>query len=444
MSYDSPIQYTRNGDVTLAYRAIGGGSSDIMFVLPWVSNLDVLDEYPPAADGLEVLGGIARLILFDRRGSGLSDRLCGPATIEEGLDDMLAVLDAVGSRKTALLGIHEAGTVCMMFAATHPDRISHLVLYGTFATTTWQRDYPWAQRPDERAEQIDLVMETWGSAPIQAWVNPSVSEDKDFLRWAARWQRASVSHDAVPAFFEILERTDVRHILGSIRVPTLILHRTRDSAVPVENARYLREHIPDSTLVELEGDDYLPFLGDWQSIVGEIEEFITGSRRIHEPERVLATILFCDVVESSRLVSELGDARWRQILDRLDHLVADHVSRCSGRVIKRLGDGYLATFDRPARGIRSASLIRDSVAELGVSLRLALHTGEVEVRDDDIGGVAVHIAARVLDEAQPGEVLVSGAVPPLIAGSGLRFVTRGTHHLKGIPGEWSLYRLDDE
>lgn len=436
------VNYARNGDINLAYRVMGDGPNDILLVLPWISNLDVVDQYPAVMNGFHVISDVGRVILFDRRGTGLSDRLCGPATLEEGLDDMLAVLDATGCEKVTLFGIHEAGSLCMMFAATHPERVSQLILYGTFATTTWKPDYPWGQTIEERNAQIEFVLETWGSVALQGLANPSVAQDQEFLDWSLRWLRGSVSRDAAPAFFEILEHTDVRDILGSIRVPTLILHRSSDTGIPIGNAHYLHEHIPGSKLVELEGEDYLPFLGDWRVIVGEIEEFITGSRRNIEGERVLATIMFCDVVDSSTLVSELGDSRWRELLDQLDDLVEHNVESCGGSVIKSLGDGYLVTFDRPARGIRSACLIRDGVGRLGVGLRFGIHTGEVEVRGQDIGGVAVHIAVRVLEEAQPGEVLVSGAVPPLIAGSGLEFSERGVHRLKGIPGEWPLFALD--
>lgn len=441
MTSDSQIEYARNAKISIAYRVVGDGNQDLLLVLPWASNLEVLDDYPPIAEALDILSGIARLILFDRRGTGLSDRLCGPATLEEGMDDMLAVLDAAGSKRAGLFAMHEAGTLAMLFAATHPERVSHLTLYGTFATTTWQPDYPWGQKPEEREQQIEFLMETWGKAAVAGFFNPTVSDDEEFMRWAGRWQRSSVSRDALPAFFEILSETDVRHVLPTITVPTLVLHRTNDPAVPVDNGRYLSDRIPGAKLVELPGEDHLPFLGDWRASVGEIEEFMTGSRRDPEPDRILATILFCDVVESSRVIAEVGDARWRVLLDRLDEVVTRDVKRCGGRVIKRLGDGYLVTFDRPARAIRSACTIRDAVAELGLDFRFGLHTGEVEVRGEDIGGMAVHIAARVLGAAQPGEILVSSAIPPLIAGSGLEFEGRGRQELRGIPGEWSLYSL---
>ncbi|MDQ3956439.1 MAG: adenylate/guanylate cyclase domain-containing protein [Actinomycetota bacterium] len=439
----SDVGYAQSGDVSVAYRVMGSGSRDILLVLPWLSNLDVLDAYPPVRDALDSLAKIGRLILFDRRGSGLSDRLCGPATLEEGLDDVVTVLDAVGADRPAVFGIHEAGSLCMMLAATHPDRLSHLVLYGTFATTMWQPDYPWGQKPDERAAQVEAVVENWGQPLMQEWMNPSVADDEEFLAWARRWQRDSLSRDAVPAFFEILTHTDVRHVLGSIRVPTLILHRTANPGVPIGNARYLNDHIPESRLVELDGEDYLPFFGDWDAVFGEVEEFITGSRSPHDSQRMLATILFCDVVDSTRLANDIGDMRWRVLLDRLDEVVEARVTSCGGRVVKRLGDGYLATFDRPARGIRAATLIRDDAAQEAAAMRFALHTGEVEVRGDDIGGIAVHIAARVLKKSEAGEVLVSQAIPPLIAGSGLRFEDRGRHELEGIDGEWSLFRLDE-
>lgn len=432
----------RSGDVNIAYMVIGDGERDLLGLLPWNSNLDVLLEYPAVERGFETLSGIGRMILHDRRGAGLSDRLCGPGTLEEGMDDALAVLDAVGSEKAAVMGIHEAGALAMLLAATHPERVSALLLYGAFASTTWHEDYPWGQKPEERDIQIDYVVETWGKADgIAALVNPEAASDESFRHWWAKWQRNSISKDALRKGFEISAETDVRSMLGAIKVPTLIVHRSQSLAVPVENAHYLHEHIAGSKLVELEGTDFLPFLGDSQSIVDEVEEFLTGTRTPRASERVLSTLLFADIVDSTSAAARMGDERWKGVLDQIDKRVLSEVEWHGGRLVKQLGDGYLAMFDRPAQAVRAAARICKGSRTHGVEFRCGLHTGEIEIRGEDIGGIAVHIAARVMDEARPGEILVSSAVPPLIAGSGLTFEDRGPHDLKGVDGAWNLHAL---
>ena len=438
----SDIRYVTNNGVSLAYRTHGSGERDVLIVLPWFSNLDILFEYPPLVRGLDALAEIGRLILFDRRGAGLSDRLCAPATLEEGMDDILTVLDDAGAREVTMLGMQESGPLCMLFAATHPDRVTHLVLYGTIATTMWHPDYPWGQKPEDRAIEVTWLIETWGSSEAApSIVNPLASSDPRFLAWAARWQRGSVSKDALPRFFDILSKTDVRHVLPSLRVPTLILHRPANFAVPVDNARYLNEHIAGSRLVELPGEDYLPFLSDQQPMIDEIEEFVTGGRRKRDPDRILATILFTDIVGSTDLAREMGDAKWREVIDDIDDIVRRNLERSDGRLVKTLGDGHLGVFDRPARAILCATAIKDEVSARGMPMRLGLHTGEAEVRGADLGGIAVHIAARVMQLAGGNEVLVSGAIPPLVAGSGIDFVDRGSHELRGIDGSWQLFAV---
>ncbi|MEA2517723.1 MAG: hypothetical protein QOG16_1561 [Actinomycetota bacterium] len=428
-----------SGDINIAYTVLGSGERDLLFLAPWASNLDVVFEYPAVERGLETIAGIGRMITFDRRGAGLSDRLCGPGTLEESMDDALAVLDAVGSQKAAVMAVHEAGPLAMLLAATHPDRISSLVLYGSFASTTWHEDYPWGQKPDERDVQIDFVVETWGRLEgVAALVEPGAADDEQFRRWWAKWQRNSTSKEVIRRAFEIAAETDVRPVLGAIKVPTLILHRPRSAAVPIENAYYLNEHIPGSKLVELDGDEFLPFLGDSQSIVDEVEEFLTGTRSRREAERILSTLLFADIVESTSAATQMGDQKWKDLLDQIDKRVAAQVEWHGGRLVKQLGDGYLAMFDRPAQAVRCAARICRETKSLGIEFRSGLHTGEVELRGEDIGGIAVHIAARVMDAAQPNEILVSGALPPLVAGSGLNFEERGKHELKGVDGRWEL------
>lgn len=291
--------------------------------------------------------------------------------------------------------------------------------------------------------QIQWITELWGRPEAAMALNPSAQTDEAFLDWACRWQRNSVTKDALPEYFKVMGRTDVRHVLESIRVPTLVLHRGEDWVVPVDNGRYLAKKIPGAKYVELEGTDHVPFFGDWEAVADELEEFVTGSRREREPDRVLATILFTDIVGSTKKASELGDRRWRELLDSHDETVAARLARWQGRLVKATGDGLLATFNGPARAIRCASEICSSLSSLGLEVRCGLHTGEVEVRGDDVGGIAVHIGARVMEMATPGEILVSSSIPPLIAGSGVRFEARGSHSLKGIEGEWPIYAVAD-
>lgn len=433
------IQYAMNGGVHLAYWVQGEGPADIMIVPPWFSNLDMYEDFPPIDRALRQFPPSARLIMWDRRGSGLSDRLVGPATLEEGMDDLLAVLDAADSESAALFGLNESGSLCALTAATHPERVSHLILYGTYAATIRQEDYPWAPTPEERAEQVELITEHWGTSAAPFMMNPSTVDDEAFQRWARRWQRNSVTPDAVPLFYETLVNTDVRRVLPTIKVPTLVLHRRGDQVVPIENGRYLADKIPDAKLVELDGDDHIPFFGDWQSVADEVDEFVLGERFTPVDDRVLATLLFTDIVDSTAKASQLGDTGWRAVLDEHDAIAKKHLDRFSGKLVKSTGDGMLATFDGPARAIRCALSMCEALHKIGLSIRAGVHTGEVEVRGQDVGGIAVHIGARVMSLAEKHEVLVSGTVPPLIAGSGIGFEERGVHTLRGVPGEWHLF-----
>lgn len=438
---DGEVGYARNGEVNIAYRVFGTAEVTMMFVPTWMSNLDLIEEYPPIAQAIERLCSFARVIVVDRRGSGLSDRSYGMATLEEGVDDLVAVLDDAGVDRTALLGLNESGSLCALFAAAQPARVSGLMLYGSFAATVRQDDYPWAPTPEEREQQIELIVEHWGTGLGTFMISPTAAADVSFQRWAGKWMRNAVSRDALHPAYEMMGRTDVRHVLPTIRVPTLILHRRDDIVVPFENGRYLADKIPDARFVELSGTDHFPFFGDWETIADEIEEFVTGHRRERETSRVLATILITDIVGSSRKAAELGDDRWRSILDSHYRLAGRYLDRHGGRLVKTVGDGIIATFDGPARGIRAAAGFCQSVRELGLEIRSGLHTGEVELSDGDIEGIAVHIADRVCELAEGGEVLVSSAVPPLVAGSGIRFEPRGAHDLRGIEGDWQLFRV---
>ena len=439
-----PVRYAKNGEIHIAYQVHESSADtglDVLFVPIWTSNLDMYDSWAPVARSLEELTRFARVIVPDRRGAGLSDRTHGIATLEEGMDDMLAVLDAAGSERAALIGINESGSLCAMLAATHPDRVSGLILYGSFAATVRQDDYPWAPTKEERDAQIEAMIELWGSEDFAFVLNPATQADPEFREWSARWQRNSITRDALPAAYDVLARTDVRHVLPLIRVPTLVLHRRDDPVVIIDNGRYLAEKIPDAKFVELEGEDHIPFLGDWETIVDEVEEFLTGKRHEREPDRVLATILFTDIVGSSQKATELGDRKWKELLDRHDEILRAELARANGKLVKTVGDGALATFDGPARAIRAACRIRERVGDLGLETRAGLHTGEVEIRGDDVGGIAVHIGARVSEKAGPGELLVSSAIPSLVAGSGIAFEELEETELRGIDGRWRLYRV---
>lgn len=438
----SPTRYTLSGDLHIAYQAAGNGPVDLVYVPTWIGQVEQLVQEPTVYAFLERMCSFARVITFDRRGSGLSDPTPGAATLEEQMDDVLAVMDAVGSERAAVLGSLEGGPMAITFAATHPERVTELILYASFATPRRHDDYSWPPSDEVRAAQIQALIDQWGDGAAPASLAPSLAQDPEFMAWAGRMERYSFSPGQVRDIFDAVGDTDVRHVLPTIGVPTLVMHRREDSFLDPRHSRYLADHIPGARFVELEGTDTLFSVGDSESIIGEIEEFLTGTRHERQPDRVLATVLFTDIVGSTERAAEMGDARWRSLLERHDQLSLAEIARNRGRTVKSTGDGVLATFDGPARAIRAADGIRRRTEDLGIEVRAGLHTGECEVMGDDVGGLAVHIGARVMGRAVAGEVLVSSTVKDLVAGSGIGFGARGEHELKGIPDRWSLFSVD--
>lgn len=434
-------RYARAGDVRVAYQIVGEGRRDLVLVPGFVSHLELVWEYPPYERFMRRLASFARVIVFDKRGSGLSDPVGAAATVEERIDDIRAVMDAAGSESADVFGWSEGALMAAVFAAGFPERVSALVLYGSFARGTPAEGYPWASPPEawELALQEDEE-EFWGQGVSLLMVAPSAFEDEALVRWWARFERQSMSPTMARAALRLCMELDIRDVLPTIRVPTLVVHRT-DDVLPVEGARWLAEQIQDARFVELPGDDHWPWISEPDEIVDEVDEFLTGERHESEPDRVLATVLFTDIVGSTERAAALGDRRWRDLLDQHDRLVRRELERHRGRAVKTTGDGVLATFDGPARAINCARAICERVRPLGIEARAGVHTGECELRNGDVGGIAVHIGARVADMAGPGEVVVSGTVKDLVVGSGLAFSERGTHSLKGAPGEWPLYAL---
>jgi class 3 adenylate cyclase len=434
-------RYTQSGEIYIAYQVVGDGPLDLMLVPGFVSHLEYRWEDPGLARMLGRLASFSRLITFDKRGTGLSDRTAGLDTLEQRMDDVRAVMDAVSSERAALFGYSEGGPMSALFAATYPERTVALVLYGTYARRAWAPDYPWGRTPEEWQRLVETIRTEWGGPMgITTW-GPSVAADERFRRWWATYLRLAASPGAAIAIQQMNMEIDVRHVLPVIRVPTLIVHRTGDRMARAGQARYMAEQIPGAKYVELPGDDHIPWVGDADAIVDEVEEFLTGARPGAEPDRVLATVLFTDVVGSTERAAELGDRRWRDLLDSHHAVVRKELSRFRGREVSTAGDGFLATFDGPARAIRCAGAITEAVKPLGLEVRAGLHTGEIELMGDDVAGLAVHIAARVAASAGPGETLASSTVKDLVAGSGIRFVDRGPHTLKGIPDEWRLFTV---
>lgn len=434
-------RYAKSGDLHIAYAVEGDGPVDLVWVPPWVSQVEYLWSEPSLERVMARLTSFARVITFDRRGSGLSDPLFGAPTLEDQMDDVLAVMDAADSERAAICGTLEGGPMAALFAATYPERTEALVLYATFARATWAPDYHWAWPAEERARYMEGIVKQWGQGLVASSVAPSQLADPSFMEWAGRLERLAASPATIRRIFELIGEVDVRDVLPSIRVPTLVMHRTEDSAIKVEHSRYIASKIPGSRYVELEGGDNMFSVGDWEALIGEIEEFLTGTRHEREPDRMLATVLFTDICDSTRKAAEMGDRGWRFLLERHDALFRQALDRHRGREVKRTGDGFLATFDGPARAIRCAASIADAMASLGLQVRAGLHTGELEVMDGDLGGLAVHIASRVMNCAGPNEVLVSGTVKDLVVGSGIEFEDRGERELRGVPGEWRLYAV---
>ena len=435
-------RYAHSGDVNIAYQVVGDGPRDLVMVPGWVSNVEAFWEEPHAVHFLERLASFSRLILFDKRGTGLSDRVSDVPNLETRMDDVRAVMDAARSSRAALCGYSEGGPMCALFAATYPDRTSALIMLGSYARRIWAPDYPWGPTHDEWLAFTESTARDWGG-PVGLDIRaPSLVADPRFRDWWSRYLRLSASPNAARKVFEMVADIDIRDVLPTIRVPTLIVHNARDRTVPVEYSRYMAERIPGAKYVELDGADHVPFSGNTDAIVDEIEEFLTGMRHSAEIDRVLATVLFTDIVDSTKIAAELGDRRWRDLLDQHYTTAREEVARYRGRELDTAGDGFLAAFDGPARGIRAAYGITTASPRLGIQVRAGLHTGECEVLGSKLAGIALHVGARITSMAGPGEILVSGTVKDLVAGSGLRFRERGAHELKGLPGTWPIFAVE--
>jgi pimeloyl-ACP methyl ester carboxylesterase/class 3 adenylate cyclase len=445
---DAPeVRYAKSGDVSIAYSTVGDGPFDLVFVAGWVLSVFESAWDGPAADTLSRLASFSRLILFDKRGTGLSDRSSGIPDLETRMDDIRVVMDAVGSKRAALLGVSEGGPMTLLFAATYPERTAAAILYGTGASFVRSAEYPWAPSPEEWREVIEQTSDGFGE---KEWLDetlegfsPSIAHDEEVKRWWRRWVVTSSSPGALQALRRMNMNIDVRHVLSSISAPTLALHPVDDEVMEIEGGRFIAEHVPGAEFVELPGEDH----GWWvhpEEIGAEAERFLRGLWErgewdIVESDRVLATVLFTDIVGSTAKLAALGDRRWRELLAEHHTRVRRQLARFRGHELDTAGDGFFAAFDGPARGIRCACAIVDSVRDLGLEVRAGLHTGECEQLDGKVGGIAVHIGARVAAEARPGEVIVSRTVKDLVAGSGIDFLERGNAQLKGVPGEWQLF-----
>lgn len=439
-------KYAKSGNLHIAYQVTGRGPIDLIFVHGWISHIEHLWEEPSVARFLGRLASFSRLILLDKRGTGLSDPvpLDRLPTLEERMDDVRAVMDAAGSERAALLGTSEAGALNLLFAATHPGRTAALVLVNSYARLAWSEDYPWGIRPADADGLLRAVEEGWGQGVAFEALVASQSDNQSMRNWWARYQRLAASPGAAVTLLRRALDTDARGVLSTITVPTLILHKGGDPFTATEHGRYLAERIPGARYVQLAGVDHLFFAEDTDRLLAEIQEFLTGVREAGEPERVLATVLFADVVGSTEHAVRLGDRRWRDLLDAYYGVVRAELARFRGREIDTAGDGVFAAFDGPARAIRCARAIIGAVRGLGIEVRIGLHTGECEVIGPKVGGIAVHIGARVAAVAGANEVLVSSTVRDLVAGSGLRFEDRGAHTLKGLPGDWRLFAVARE
>jgi pimeloyl-ACP methyl ester carboxylesterase len=436
---DRRTQYARAGDAYLAYQVVGDGPLDLVLVWGTMSHVELQWQDPLCAHFLDRLASFSRLILFDKRGCGLSDRVAGQPTLEQRMDDVRAVMDAAGSERAAIFGESEGGPMSLMFAATHPDRTQALVLYGAFARWV-DEGMPGAWDPAAFRQLVDDHVARWGEGQVMRWFAPAYAGfGEDLLReMGGHFERSAFSPGGFRELMLLNAEIDVRAVCAQVQVPTLVLHRTGDQVVNVLQGRWLGENIPGANYVELDGEDHLPHVGDAESILRHTAEFLTGAHQPVETDRVLATVLFTDLVDSTRRAAEVGDARWRDVLDRHDALVRGTLDRYDGREVKSTGDGFLATFTGPARAVRCGLDVVRQGLRAGLAMRVGIHTGEIEVRGDDIGGIGVHIAARIGAMAAANEVLVSRTVKDLVAGAGLSFDDRGTHQLKGVPEPWQV------
>jgi len=441
---DPSTRYAKSAEVNIAYQVVGEGPIDLVLVWGWTSHLEAAWDDPDIAELLSRLASFSRLLLFDKRGTGMSDRVpeASLPTLEQRMDDVRAVMDAARSERAALLGISEGGPMSMMFAATYPDRTTALVLCGAWVTWVKQPDYPWALTVEQHEKAMQMMQAHDPSKPFNLeHFAPSKANDEEFGKRFARYGRLSASPGAALALYRMNIQIDVRPILPSIHIPTLVLQRSGDRITYAQAGRYIGEHIPGAKYVELPGNDHVVWVGDREAIVGEIEEFLTGIRHAPETDRVLATIVFTDIVDSTARATALGDKAWKDLLARHDAAIRRQIVRFRGREVKTQGDSFVITFDGPARAVRCAQAIIDDVQRLGLAVRIGMHAGEITILDKDIGGIAVHIAARVGAMAGANETLVSSTVKDLVAGSGITFEDRGVHELKGLPETWRIYAV---
>ncbi|MCA1840943.1 MAG: alpha/beta fold hydrolase [Actinomycetota bacterium] len=439
-----PIKYAKNAaGLNIAYWTLGDGPPDLVYVPNFVTNVDLLWLFEPVARILRRLASVGRLTEFDTSGTGVSDSIPVDElpTMEQWMDDVRVVMDAEGIERATLISQDSGGPVAALFAATHPDRTAGLVLLGSYARMLSAPDYPWGYPSERRTHALDEFLEMWGTGKQLQVTGPTVADDAAWQEWVGVMERA-VSVRMRRPLFEMLQSVDVRAVLPAVRVPTLVIHRQGDRYIRASLGRFLADNIEGAKYVELPGDDHYWFMGDSGRIVDEIRNFVIGAREDpQETDRVLATLMFTDIVDSTGYAARLGDRRWRELLDRHDEVVRESLRHFRGQEVKATGDGFLATFDGPARAIRCALSLNQQMSSLGIELRTGLHTGEVEQRGEDLGGIAVHIGARVMAEAEPSEILVTGSVPPLVTGSGITFEDQGIRDLRGIPGEWRLFAV---
>lgn len=432
-------RYAHSGDVSIAYQVVGDGSVDLVMCPGSITHLEFGWTEPTLSQNVMKLASFARVIRFDKRGTGMSDRDSGIPILEERMDDVRAVMDAAGSDRAAIYGISEGAAMAALFAATYPDRTTGLILYGAFPRILEAPDWPGIPREMWDAGLEDSVLHFGEGVPLERWA-PSVAGNREIQEWWGTMERMGASPGAQRALLTMNRDIDIRAALPTIQVPTLVLHRAGDRVVPMASGQYIASQIPNAKFVALDGEDHLPY-GDCEVWIGEIEEFLTGTRHQAPIDRVLSTVVFTDIVGSTELAARLGDAEWRRLLDRHDDAARRLAAEQRGRLIKTTGDGVLATFDGPARAARFAAYLGRAVEPLGLQIRAGIHTGEVEVRGEDIGGIAVHIAARISAIAGAGEILTSRTLRDLTAGSGLIFEDRGLHALKGVPDEWQVYAV---
>ncbi len=437
-------KYAKSNGLNIAYQVSGGGGHDLIYIPGWISNVELMWEDPVYASILRRLGSFSRLIVFDKRGTGMSDRVPDQElpSLETRMDDVRAVMEAVGSESAFLMGHSEGGNMATLFAATHPERTEGLILIGSYAKRIWSEDYPWAPTPEEREEEYVEMEATWGDPDaLPDYILGDRSDDRAFREWTARSLRMSASPRTAVQLLRMNTQMDTRAALPLVHVPALCIYRTGDEDVKVEEGRWIAEQLPDAKFVELPGASHLPWASHRpDEVVDEIEEFVTGKRAATVPEKVLATVLLTDIVNSTDTAAAIGDPRWRALLEGHNQVVRSELARWSGREKSTTGDGFLATFDGPARAVRAGLSISEAVRSLGIEIRAGVHTGEVELIGEDIAGLSVHIGARVASLAGPGEVLVSRTVKDLVVGSKLEFEARGAHELKGVPGKWDLFR----